>query len=61
LNFALLIFMAKPDAEVVVSHHLLNFPVNVARIYICVNATDFPELYYMLMHFQLVLANASTQ
>ena len=57
LNFAVLIFLAKPEAEVIVSHHLLNFILNPAPIYMHINATYFPELYCMLMYFQFAISS----
>jgi len=52
-----LIFLAKPDAEEIVSHHLLNFVINPAPIYMHINATYFPELYCMLMYFQFAISS----
>ena len=51
LNFAMLIFLAKPEAEVIVSHHLLNFIMKPAPIYMHIN------VYCMLMYFQIDISS----
>jgi len=47
----MLIFLAKPEAEVIVSHHLLNFIMKPAPIYMHIN------VYCMLMYFQIAISS----